>query len=61
MINVWILTIAMVNGSVEYGYKFALKDTCTKVGKQYSQLFRNKAMPSCKLKKLMVDKADEDV
>jgi hypothetical protein len=54
MIKVWVLTIAMVNGSVEYGYKFAFKETCMKVGKQYSQLFKMKAMPSCRLKNIAV-------
>jgi hypothetical protein len=56
MIKVWVLTIAMVNGSVEYGYKFAFRETCMKVGKQYSQLLKIKTMPSCRLKNVTVSK-----
>lgn len=50
MIKLWILTIAMVHGSIEYGYKFVFKENCEKVGKQYVFISKQKVMPSCKLK-----------
>ena len=52
--KLWILTIYMINGSVEHG-KFLEKANCEKVGKQL--VGNSKQMTySCKLKRVKVKK-----
>lgn len=46
---VWILTITMIHGRVEYGYKFLEKKNCEKVGIDITK--KIKASYNCKRKK----------
>lgn len=52
--KLWILTISMMHGQVEYGYKFIQKSNCERIGKEYSKMIKN-ASYSCKLKTFLVD------
>lgn len=47
----WILSIIMINGRTDYGYKFVEKANCEKVGKQIVKLVK-RGVFSCKLKYL---------
>lgn len=47
----WILTITMIHGQVEYGYKFTQKSNCEKVGKDILKTIRQGTF-KCKPKSL---------
>jgi hypothetical protein len=46
----WILTITMLHGKVEYGYKFVNKSNCEKIGKNYSNILKHSTYKCTKLK-----------
>lgn len=48
---IWILTITMTHGQVEYGYKFTQKSNCEKVGKDLVKMIRQ-GFFKCKPKNL---------
>jgi hypothetical protein len=45
----WILSIIMISGKTEYGYKFVEKTTCEKIGKQLVKLVK-KGTFVCRIK-----------
>lgn len=47
----WVLTVGMLHGSVEHGYKFVEKNNCENVGKFYLKLLRHGSY-KCKKKNI---------
>lgn len=47
----WVLTVGMLHGSVEHGYKFVEKKNCENVGEFYLKLLRHGSY-KCKKKNI---------
>jgi hypothetical protein len=50
----FILTIAMINGSTTYGYKFVKKKNCEDVGKNLVKIIKQGTF-SCKMKRYVIE------